>query len=69
MADPVHPFRDGNGRTQRAFLRQLALDADHTLGWEHLDAAALIHASQRSFMRDSVPMRDLIQAVLDLPDR
>jgi cell filamentation protein len=65
----VHPFRDGNGRTQRAFLRQLALDADHTLGWEHLDATTLIHASRRSFVGDNVPMRDLIEAVLDLPDR
>jgi cell filamentation protein, protein adenylyltransferase len=29
----VHPFREGNGRAQRAFLRQLALDAGHTLAW------------------------------------
>jgi hypothetical protein len=45
------------------------LSADHTLGWEHLNATALIYASQRNFMGDSVPMRDLIEAVLDLPDR
>jgi cell filamentation protein len=65
----VHPFREGNGRTQRAFLRQLALDADHTLSWEHLDAATLVYASQRSFVGDNAPMRELIETVLDLPRR
>ncbi|HUB36218.1 MAG TPA: Fic family protein [Solirubrobacteraceae bacterium] len=61
----IHPFREGNGRAQRAFLRQLALDAGHTLAWEHLDSQALVHASQRSFQGDNLPMRELIEAVLD----
>jgi cell filamentation protein len=65
----VHPFRDGNGRTQRAFLRQLALNAGHTLGWEHLESKMLVHASQRSHMGDNLPLRDLIEGVLDLPDQ
>ena len=30
----LHPFPDGNGRTQRAFLRQLALNAGYSLNWE-----------------------------------
>ena len=65
----VHPFREGNGRAQRAFLRQLALDAGHTLAWDHLDSAALIHASQRSFQGDNLPLRELIEKVLDIPGR
>jgi cell filamentation protein len=65
----VHPFRDGNGRAQRAFLRQLAHDAGHSLAWEHLNCEALIYASQRSFLGDNVAMRDLIERVVDLPDR
>jgi len=65
----VHPFRDGNGRSQRAFLRQLALDADHSLAWEHLDAEALVDASQRSFQGDNGPLRALIETLLDLPAR
>jgi cell filamentation protein len=65
----VHPFREGNGRAQRAFLRQLALDAGHTLAWEHLDSKALVHASQRSLQGDNLSMRDLIETVLDLPGR
>ncbi len=65
----VHPFREGNGRAQRACLRQLALDARHTLAWERLDARALVHASQRSFQGDNLLMRELIEEVLDLPGR
>jgi cell filamentation protein len=65
----VHPFREGNGRAQRAFVRQLAIDAGHTLAWEHLDARALVHASQRSFQGDNLLMRELIEEVLDLPGR
>jgi cell filamentation protein len=32
----IHPFREGNGRTQRAFLRQLAAHAGWTVAWEAL---------------------------------
>jgi cell filamentation protein len=35
----IHPFREGNGRTQRAFLRQLAAHAGWTVAWEALDRA------------------------------
>ena len=41
----LHPFREGNGRTQRAFFTQLARDAGYTLAWQHLDAARNIEAS------------------------
>jgi fido (protein-threonine AMPylation protein) len=52
----------------RSVLRQLALDAGHTLAWEHLDSRALVRASQRSLQGDNVPMRNLIETVLDLPE-
>jgi cell filamentation protein len=65
----VHPFREGNGRAQRAFLRQLALDAGHALAWEHLDAETLVYASQRSFQGNNLPLRVLVDRVLDPPDR
>ena len=35
----AHPFREGNGRTQRAFLEQLAKRAGHTLDYEGITAA------------------------------
>jgi cell filamentation protein len=36
----LHPFREGNGRTQRAFLRQLAAAAGWRVAWEMMDPAA-----------------------------
>jgi cell filamentation protein, protein adenylyltransferase len=65
----VHPFREGNGRAQRAFLRQLAEDAGHTLAWEKLDSETLVLASQHSLQGDNAAMRGLIETVLDQPDR
>jgi cell filamentation protein len=41
----VHPFREGNGPTQRAFFEQFAREAGCTLAWQHLDAARNIEAS------------------------
>ena len=32
----IHPFREGNGRTQQEFIRELALQAGHTLEWTRI---------------------------------
>ena len=32
----LHPFREGNGRAQRAFFAQLARSTGFTLAWQHL---------------------------------
>ena len=47
----VHPFREGNGRTQREFIRELALAAGHRLVWASLTQEEMIRASQLSFVR------------------
>lgn len=65
----VHPFREGNGRAQRAFMRQLALDADHSLSWEMLDQAELVSASKESFKGNSLPLHKLIDRAADRPER
>lgn len=44
----LHPFREGNGRTQRVFLSQLAQLSDYDLNWLDLEAdllPATIHAA------------------------
>jgi cell filamentation protein len=56
----LHPFREGNGRTQRAFLQQLALDAGHPLSWAGLDSVQNTAASIASFGGDPGPMVDLL---------
>lgn len=41
----LHPFREGNGRTQREFIRELALQAGHTLSFDIISKERMIAAS------------------------
>ncbi|MGI9001097.1 MAG: Fic/DOC family protein [Pseudonocardia sp.] len=45
----VHPFRESNGRTQRAFLRQLAAAAGWRVDWSSLSTELNIAISSESF--------------------
>ena len=40
-----HAFREGNGRTQRSFLRQLSAAAGWYVDWSGLDPAENVEAS------------------------
>ena len=65
-ARPVHssyPFREGNGRAQRAFFGQLARDAGFTLAWQHLDPARNVEASAAIMRGDPEPMREMLNAL------
>ena len=46
---PIHPFRDGNGRAQLAFLTLLAEHAGHPFDLEQLDPPAFLAAIILSF--------------------
>lgn len=48
-----HPFREGNGRTLRAFLRQLAAAAGWRLDWSALNREDNINASRHNFITAS----------------
>ena len=61
----VHPFREGNGRTQRAFFEQLARDAGHTIAWQHLDATWNIEASAAIMRGDAEPMRKMLDQLTE----
>jgi cell filamentation protein len=41
----LHPFREGNGRTQREFTRLLALHAGFHVAWEDVSRAEMVQAS------------------------
>ena len=45
----IHAFREGNGRTQREFIRSLALHAGHRLSWAGLSQAENDEASRISY--------------------
>lgn len=48
----IHPFRDGNGRTQREFFRQLALRNKFGLEWSAVTRDQMYEASVKSFKLD-----------------
>jgi cell filamentation protein len=56
----LHPFREGNGRAQRAFLGQLARDAGFTLAWQHLDPLRNVEASAAIMRGDPEPMCEML---------
>ena len=47
----IHPFREGNGRAQREFVRQLALHAGHPISWAGFTQAEMVDASILSHTR------------------
>ena len=49
----VHPFREGNGRAQREFLRELALETGYELAWSLVTQQEMHAASITSLQEGS----------------
>lgn len=61
----IHPFRDGNGRAQREFIRQLGLGAGFAIDWGAVTARQMMAASVESFATGkSAALADLIHRCL-----
>jgi cell filamentation protein len=63
----LHPFREGNGRTQRAFFSQLAHDAGHHIDWVRMNPEDNESASIAAHHGDLQPLRDMLNRLTDLP--
>jgi len=44
----IHPFREGNGRTQREFVRELAAEVGHRINWGRVTREQMYDASIES---------------------
>jgi len=61
----IHPFLDGNGRTQRAFLEILAEQAGHEIDLARVDPTAWNRASIEGFYKlNHEPLREVIAGAL-----
>jgi cell filamentation protein len=61
----IHPFLDGNGRTQRAFLELLAEQAGHEIDLARIDRQTWNEAAKESYYRqDYRPMRNIIAGAI-----
>jgi len=62
----IHPFREGNGRTQTIFLNLLAAGAGHPLHLERLDPQAFLEAMIASFKGNEAPLERQVRALIRL---
>jgi cell filamentation protein len=60
----IHPFREGNGRTQLAYLGLLADGARQTLAFDRLQPQAILQAMIASFGGNERPLAKVIRSLL-----
>jgi len=61
----VHPFREGNGRTQLLYLEQLARRAGHAFSLRGIDRDQWTAASRASHNGEYAPMADCIRGAVE----
>ncbi len=64
----LHPFRDGNGRAQREFMRQLLLNRGIELDLTRIDPKFMLQASIASFNADISLMEEVMQKCIIIPE-
>ena len=60
----LHPFREGNGRTIREFIRQLAYKNGYVLNLKNINPKDMLHACIRSVV-DTIQLEDIISECLE----
>ncbi len=61
----MHPFREGNGRTQRVFWNRVARDAGWQLDWREVHGATNDQASRAaSEQQDFGPLREMFDQIV-----
>lgn len=59
----LHPFREGNGRAQRAFFTQVAGGLGYELRWQHIDAQRNTTAAIAAMRGNDMPLRQLLDQI------
>ena len=65
----VHPFREGNGRAQREYLKQLAARAGHTLDLTRIRRDPWLEASREAHIGRYEPMARVLEDALTQRER
>lgn len=60
----LHPFREGNGRTLRAFLAQLSRAAGHPVRWAGLEREENVAAAKAAHAGELAPLRALLDRLV-----
>ncbi len=64
----IHPFREGNGRTQMQYLKLLSENAGHDIDLTKIDPKQWMQASIRSHHADYTLMQDCIFGAITKDD-
>jgi cell filamentation protein len=59
----IHPFREGNGRTQRVFIQYLAQTAGYHVDFSNVSGQEMIEASAQAFNCDYRQMTEMFQTI------
>ena len=60
----LHPFREGNGRTTREFIRQIALKYNYNLNLQNFTAQEILDASIKSIV-DTQDLENIVNKCLE----
>ena len=67
VVNVAHPFREGNGRTQREFITALAAESGHTVDWTRVTGRINDLTSMRARQGGLGPLIGMFQTVVDKP--
>ena len=60
----LHPFREGNGRTQREFIRYIGLKNGYTFDWSLVSSDENIEASYESVNGNNDKLKSIIKRII-----
>lgn len=63
----IHPFREGNGRSQRILFEWLIINAGYEISWWKVDQDEWIRANIRSFYGDDSHLIEVFNRCIGLP--
>jgi cell filamentation protein len=61
----LHPFREGNGRTERVFFSQLVTIAGYRLAWERMDSDENLRACIAAYKEDEERLAAMLDGLLE----
>lgn len=60
----LHPFREGNGRSQREFISQLADETGYHLDWDKISKERMIEASIEGMRGKDDKLKEMIREII-----
>jgi len=61
----IHPFREGNGRSIREFIRELAVNCNYIINWSLIKEETLLEATIIAVDKDLKPLKNCILKVIE----